>query len=271
MRRAAIPFGVIAVLLGTALSAAAETAPLAVDDWVETDGKTVQIHVLANDSGDFDPSTLFLVTEPTQGMASVIATGSPKVKYSATGSGTDTFQYSVCNSAGACSTATITVNIAPVATTTTAVVATTTAAPTPTTTTSPVVTLPPTTAPTAPAMGTTLPVTTAPTIPATTLPSAVSSSVPSDPFAGLAIGPARPMAAAGTTVGEPHEIDIAEDVRFLGRSGADTLKLVAAPAVMVSGILGFLLVGLPQNALGGMLGFLVAKRRGDKKDGDQQI
>jgi hypothetical protein len=63
---------------------------------------------------------------------------------------------------------------------------------------------------------------------------------------------------------------VIEDVRFLGRSGADTLKLVAVPAVMVSGIVGFLLVGLPQNALGGLLGFLVAKRRADKKE-DQQI
>ena len=260
MRRAAILVGVIAVLLGTALSAAAETAPLAVDDWAETDGKTVQIQVLANDSGDFDPSTLFLVTEPTQGMASVIATGSPKVKYTPTGSGPDTFQYSICNSAGACSTATITVNIVSVATTTTAAVTTTSAAPTPTTTTSPVVTSPPITAPT-PTIGTTPPV--------TTLPSSVSTTIPPDPLAALAVGSGTPIAAAGTTVGEPHEIDIAKDVRFLGRSGADTLKLVAVPAVMVSGIVGFLLVGLPQNALGGLLGFLVAKRRRDKKEGQQ--
>jgi hypothetical protein len=266
VRRAAILVGVIAVLLGTALSAAAETAPLAVDDWAETDGKTVQIQVLANDSGDFDPSTLFLVTEPTQGMASVIATGSPKVKYTPTGSGPDTFQYSICNSAGACSTATITVNIVSVAPTTTAAVTTTSAAPTPTTTTSPVVTSPPITAPT-PTIGTTPPVTTAPT--PTTLPSSVSTTVPPDPLAALAVGSGTPIAAAGTTVGEPHEIDIAKDVRFLGRSGADTLKLVAVPAVMVSGIVGFLLVGLPQNALGGLLGFLVAKRRRDKKEGQQ--
>jgi LPXTG-motif cell wall-anchored protein len=51
------------------------------------------------------------------------------------------------------------------------------------------------------------------------------------------------------------------DVRFLVRKGVDTLKLVAVPAVMVSGVVGFLLIGLPQNALGGLLGFLVAKRR----------
>lgn len=111
--------------------------------------------------------------------------------------------------------------------------------------------------------------TTAPTIPAMTLPSSVSTTVPPDPLAALAVGSGTPIAAAGTTVGEPHEIDIAKDVRFLGRSGADTLKLVAVPAVMVSGIVGFLLVGLPQNALGGLLGFLVAKRRGDKKEGQQ--
>jgi hypothetical protein len=34
---------------------------------------------------------------------------------------------------------------------------------------------------------------------------------------------------------------------------------------MVSGLVGFLLVGLPQNALGGLLGFLVAKRRLDRE------
>jgi hypothetical protein len=97
----------------------------------------------------------------------------------------------------------------------------------------------------------------------------VSTTIPPDPLAALAVGAGTPIAAAGTTVGEPHEIDIAKDVRFLGRSGADTLKLVAVPAVMVSGIVGFLLVGLPQNALGGLLGFLVAKRRRDKKEGQQ--
>ena len=102
---------------------------------------------------------------------------------------------------------------------------------------------------------------------ATTLP--VSTTLPFDPLAALAVGSGTPTAAAGTTVGEPHEIDIAEDVGFLGRTGTDTLKLVAVPAVMVSGIVGFLLVGLPQNALGGLLGFLVAKRRGDKKDSQQ--
>jgi Bacterial Ig domain len=261
-----ILFGAIAALLGTALSAAAETAPLAVDDWAETDGKTVQIYVLANDSGDFDPYTLTLVSEPAQGNAAVIATGAPRIKYSASGSGTDTFQYSVCSSAGTCSTATVTVNIGVVVATTTSVLTTTTVAPTqpPTTTTTLVIAAPPTTA--------TTPVSTAP-VPTSTTPSslsAVSTTPPPDPLANLAVASDFPLAAAGTAVGEPHRIDVIKDVRFLGRSGADTLKLVAVPAVMVSGIVGFLLVGLPQNALGGLLGFLVAKRRADKKE-DQQI
>jgi hypothetical protein len=98
------------------------------------------------------------------------------------------------------------------------------------------------------------------------LPPTVSiTAAPLDPFASLAVGPDQALLAAGTIVGEPHEIDIREDALFLGRIGADTLKLVAVPAVMVSGLVGFLLVGLPQNALGGLLGFLVAKRRLDRE------
>lgn len=261
--------GVLAFLLGSALTASAETAPVAVDDYAETDGKTVHIDVLGNDSGDFDPSTLTLASQASLGSAVVIATGSPKIKYSASGPGTDTFQYSVCNSAGACSTATVTVNIAVVGTTTTTVTTTTVAPPqSPTTTTFPAIEAAPTTAP--PATTSVTPVTTATTTPSTTLPavSPMTTNAPPDPFADLSVGSGHPLAEAGTTVGEPHKMDIVEDVRFLGRSGADTLKLVAVPAVMVSGIVGFLLIGLPQNALGGLLGFLVGRRRRDEEERD---
>lgn len=257
MKRPSILGGALAVLLGIALSASAQSAPVVVDDWAETDGKTVQIYVLANDSGDIDPSTLVLLSQPTIGSATVIASGSPKIKYSGDGSGTDTFQYSVCSSSGACATATVTVNLVSSATTTTAAATTSTTA---TTTAAPLTSAPvPRPSPTSPPVTTASPATTAPPAAPTTPPTA-----PVDPLAALAVG-AGPALAAGTMVGEPHEIDIAKDVLFLGRIGADTLKLVAVPAVMVSGIVGFLLVGLPQNALGGLLGFLVAKRRRDRE------
>ena len=257
MKRPSILGGALAVLLGIGLTASAQSAPVVVDDWAETDGKTVQIYVLANDSGDIDPSTLVLLTQPTIGSATVIASGSPKIKYSGDGSGTDTFQYSVCSSSGACATATVTVNLVSSATTTTAAATTSTTA---TTTAAPLTSAPvPRPSPTSPPVTTASPATTAPPAAPTTPPTA-----PVDPLAALEVG-AGPALAAGTMVGEPHEIDIAKDVLFLGRIGADTLKLVAVPAVMVSGIVGFLLVGLPQNALGGLLGFLVAKRRRDRE------
>lgn len=257
MKRAPILGGALAVLLGIGLSASAQSAPVVVDDWAETDGKTVQIYVLANDSGDIDPSTLVLLSQPTIGSATVIASGSPKIKYSGDGSGTDTFQYSVCSSSGACATATVTVNLVSSATTTTAAATTST---TVTTTGSPSASASVLTpSPTSPLVTTSSPATTAPRAAPT-----ITATAPVDPLAALAVG-AGPALAAGTMVGEPHEIDIAKDVLFLGRIGADTLKLVAVPAVMVSGIVGFLLVGLPQNALGGLLGFLVAKRRRDRE------
>ncbi len=257
MKRPSILGGALAVLLGIGLTASAQSAPVVVDDWAETDGKTVQIYVLANDSGDIDPSTLVLLSQPTIGSATVIASGSPKIKYSGDGSGTDTFQYSVCSSSGACATATVTVNLVSSATTTTAAATTSTTA---TTTAAPLTSAPvPRPSPTSPPVTTASPATTAPPAAPTTPPTA-----PVDPLAAWAVG-AGPALAAGTMVGEPHEIDIAKDVLFLGRIGADTLKLVAVPAVMVSGIVGFLLVGLPQNALGGLLGFLVAKRRRDRE------
>lgn len=257
MKRAPILGGALAVLLGIGLSASAQSAPVVVDDWAETDGKTVQIYVLANDRGDIDPSTLVLLSQPTIGSATVIASGSPKIKYSGDGSGTDTFQYSVCSSSGACATATVTVNLVSSATTTTAAATTST---TVTTTGSPSASASVLTpSPTSPLVTTSSPATTAPRAAPT-----ITATAPVDPLAALAVG-AGPALAAGTMVGEPHEIDIAKDVLFLGRIGADTLKLVAVPAVMVSGIVGFLLVGLPQNALGGLLGFLVAKRRRDRE------
>lgn len=268
MRRSGFVAVVLAFHLGMALTASAETAPVAVDDYAETDGKTVHIDVLGNDSGDFDPSTLALVTHPSLGGAVVIATGSPRIKYTAGVSGTDSFRYSVCSPAGACSTASVIVNVAIVPTTTTpatTIPTTTTSAapPQPVTTTTPPSTEVPTTAALAPSGASVTTATTTPSTIPSTVPPATTS--PSDPIADLAAASGQSLAAAGTRVGERHQVDFVEDVRFLARKSADTLKLVAVPAVMVSGIVGFLLIGLPQNTLGGLLGFLLAKRRRSKE------
>ncbi len=53
------------------------------------------------------------------------------------------------------------------------------------------------------------------------------------------------MLTAATAIGEPRGIRLGEDVAYLGRSGLDTLALVATPALMVSGVVGFLMIGLP--------------------------
>jgi hypothetical protein len=95
--------------MGTATAALASSLPVAIDDHVAGSGGTLHIYVLANDSGDFDPSTLALASQPSQGQATVIATGSPRIKYSSASGGNDSFSYRICNSAGMCATATVTV------------------------------------------------------------------------------------------------------------------------------------------------------------------
>lgn len=236
------------------MPALATDAPSAVDDFVDAEGSTTHIYVLANDLGDFDPATLTVVSGPSRGSALVIAQGSPKIKYSLAGGGSesDSFQYSICNSAGACSVATVTINIgsqpSPITTTTT------------TSTTQP---------PAVPSTGTaspptTVPLATDPVVTATTtVPPTTTAAV--DPIAELALETRIGNPSVGTTVGEPRGIQFDEDIRYLGRSGRDTLAVVAVPAIMVSGLVGFLMIGLPQNAVGAGLGFLFGFRRKSRK------
>lgn len=266
MKRMAQFLGCIAVVLSAGLPALAQEAapPNAVDDQAETDGKTAHIYVLQNDSapgGSLEPSTLTIVLAPTRGEAVVIAQGSPKIKYTAIGTeaGIDSFRYQICDSNGSCATATVTVNIL-LSGTTTSTTTTTTMMTTSTT-------LPPAGAveqpPSGPSDSAETPAaaeSTTSTVPATNDPAPRVH-----PLGEMMLGSYEVIVAAGTTIGEPRGIQFEEDVRFLGRSGRDTLKLIAVPSLMVSGIVGFLMIGLPQNAFGAVLGFLFGLRRRKKK------
>ncbi len=136
MRPIAAALFLVCVLLVAAAPALATGGPTAVDDDVTADGHIIHIAVLENDLGDFDPGSLTIVSNPSHGTATVIASGSPKVKYSANGgeAGVDSFEYSICDAEGACSVATVSVNIGPV-TTTVPTVPTTTSQPDVTTST----------------------------------------------------------------------------------------------------------------------------------------
>jgi hypothetical protein len=72
----------------------------------------VIIRVLANDSGQLDPSTLRVVTSPNAGSASLVG-GSGKIRYDATAdsAGIDSFVYEVCTIDGACARSTVSLNV----------------------------------------------------------------------------------------------------------------------------------------------------------------
>lgn len=74
-------------------------------------GGTITFSPLANDSGPTDPSTL-VVTPPNQGAASVLGS-SGRVRYTAPPdfTGTLSFSYSVCSTAGTCTSAVVTVDV----------------------------------------------------------------------------------------------------------------------------------------------------------------
>jgi hypothetical protein len=280
--------GGVALVFSMAAPALASGPSQAVDDYLDTVSKVTHIDVLANDTTSGAP-TLRIATGPSNGEAVVIANGSPKIKYSsyATGPSVDSFIYELCDESGACSTATVTVGYGPAVPTTTTTGPTSTSSTTIPTATSPTTTSAPVTTPTTPTTDTTaVPATPAAPEPsageghvdvpdpttATLLPELSSPLVWATPTAAepkvhllaeTTLG-SQDLLTAGTTIGEPRRIRLGEDVAYLGRSGVDTLALVARPALMVSGIVGFLMIGLPQNALGSALGFLAAFRRRKK-------
>ena len=276
MRSLGIVLGGAALSFLAAVPAFAAGGPTAVDDSVEGEKTVIHIDVLANDSSggaNIDTSTLRIASDPSRGEAVVIASGSPKVKYTAAGSQAqlDSFTYSICDSDGVCSSATVMVNfLGEIPATTTTVGPTTTLPP-------PVVTVPPPPAPTAtvptqpsvPERATTTTAQISPASPPATSPVAAPPTTTTAPAAGvhalgeLALG-SNDRRAAGTTLGEARGVKLDEDVAYLGRSGLDTLALVATPALMVSGIVGFLMIGLPQNAFGLLFGVLAGRRRKEK-------
>ncbi len=79
------------------------------------------------------------------------------------------------------------------------------------------------------------------------------------------------LLTAGATIGEARGIRLGEDVAYLGRSGLDTIALVATPALMVSGIIGFLMIGLPQNVMASVLGLLAGFRRRRDKEAASRV
>ncbi len=89
-------------------------APVAADDFANADvsGPTV-IDVLANDSDvDGDPLVIDSVTQPANGTVTINPDGTITYVPDAGFSGDDTFTYTICDAAGECSTATVTVTAA---------------------------------------------------------------------------------------------------------------------------------------------------------------
>jgi uncharacterized repeat protein (TIGR01451 family) len=94
-------------------------APVATDDSATTDEDTpVNVDVQTNDSAgpaDEDPSlTTTFVTDPANGTATIEADGSVTYTPDADYNGSDSFDYTVCDSEGLCDTATVTITVNPV-------------------------------------------------------------------------------------------------------------------------------------------------------------
>jgi len=98
----------------------ANLPPIAVDDNASTNEDTpVLIDILANDSdpdGTLVPSTTTVISGPSHGSVTINPTNG-KANYTPnTGhTGTDSFQYRVCDNDGACANATVTITVSPVA------------------------------------------------------------------------------------------------------------------------------------------------------------
>jgi hypothetical protein len=283
--------GVMAALFVVclALPALATGGPSVVDDYVDTDNKVSHIDVLANDAAggaSLDPDTLRIASNPAQGEAIVIASGSPRIKYTAFGTdpAVDTFTYEICDADGLCAAGTVTVNFAGdglVTTTTTSPSSTTTSTTsttvTPSTTTSEVVSPPapesgdpsPEVDPAAQPISPQTPV--AEDFPnSSTMAQVTTLTAKVHPLGEMTLG-SQELLTAGATIGEARGIRLGEDVAYLGRSGLDTIALMATPALMVSGIVGFLMIGLPQNVIGSILGLFAGLRRRKDKEEPSQV
>ena len=98
----------------TTATATITVTPTATNDTASTNSSNpVKIPVLGNDDGKFDPSTVAVTTPPTGGTTTVNTDGSITYTPNPGFSGTDTFTYKVCDLAGQCTTATVTVTVAP--------------------------------------------------------------------------------------------------------------------------------------------------------------
>jgi hypothetical protein len=96
---------------------AANPPPALTDDVAQVPaGKSEKIFVLANDSDPdgLDPKSLTVVSGPAHGSANVKGNGD-HIRYKADGdyAGADAFQYRVCDKKGACSIATVRINVLP--------------------------------------------------------------------------------------------------------------------------------------------------------------
>jgi ferredoxin len=89
--------------------------PVATDDTAITaPGTPVAIGVVANDSdpdGNLDPSTVRVTRDPSNGSVSCDNTGACTYTPDVGFSGTDSFEYEVCDAGGACDTAIVTVTV----------------------------------------------------------------------------------------------------------------------------------------------------------------
>ena len=88
--------------------------PAAMDDEVESDGTAVSLDLTSNDTdkdGNLDPSTATTITLPSHG--TVINDGNGTFTYTPTAgySGSDSFNYEVCDSEGLCDSATVNITI----------------------------------------------------------------------------------------------------------------------------------------------------------------
>jgi fimbrial isopeptide formation D2 family protein len=88
--------------------------PASSDDAATTpQGVPVTINVLANDKGNLDPATVKVQTPPTNGTVVINPDGTITYTPRSGFSGTDTFTYQVCDTAGSCTTSKVTVTVTP--------------------------------------------------------------------------------------------------------------------------------------------------------------